>query len=142
MHWRRKWQPTPVFLPGESQGWGSLVGYHLWGHTESDTTDLTAAVSSLPWSPVTFSSSFNQASFPPQRLCIHSSPCLHTPPTLTPLHHSGLSSNVTSSELIPYHPNQTHDLILFSSVSEIHICFLDFHQSSLLKHVPQEQGCS
>ena len=30
MHWRRKWQPTPVFLPGESQGWGSLVGRHLW----------------------------------------------------------------------------------------------------------------
>ena len=28
MHWRRKWQPTPVFLPGESQGWGSLVGCH------------------------------------------------------------------------------------------------------------------
>ena len=37
MHWRRKWQPTPVFLPGESQGWGSLVGCHLWGRTESDT---------------------------------------------------------------------------------------------------------
>ena len=34
MHWRRKWQPTPVFLPGESQGWGSLVGCHLWGRTE------------------------------------------------------------------------------------------------------------
>ena len=33
MHWRRKWQPTPVFLPGESQGRGSLVGCHLWGHT-------------------------------------------------------------------------------------------------------------
>ena len=31
MHWRRRWQPTPVFLPGESQGWGSLVGCHLWG---------------------------------------------------------------------------------------------------------------
>ena len=31
MHWRRKWQPTPVFLPGESQGWGSLVGYSPWG---------------------------------------------------------------------------------------------------------------
>ena len=31
MHWRRKWQPTPVFLPGESQGWGSLVGCRLWG---------------------------------------------------------------------------------------------------------------
>ena len=41
MHWRRKWQPTPVFLPGESQGWRSLVGCHLWGHTESDTTEAT-----------------------------------------------------------------------------------------------------
>ena len=41
MHWRRKWQPTPVFLPGESQGWGSLVGCCLWGHTESDTTKVT-----------------------------------------------------------------------------------------------------
>ena len=40
MHWRRKWQPTPVFLPGESQGWGSLVGCRLWGHTESDTTKV------------------------------------------------------------------------------------------------------
>ena len=39
MHWRRKWQPTPVFLPRESQGWGSLVGCRLWGHTESDTTE-------------------------------------------------------------------------------------------------------
>ena len=35
MHWRRKWQPTPVFLPGESQGRGSPVGCHLWGRTES-----------------------------------------------------------------------------------------------------------
>ena len=41
MHWRRKWQPTPVFLPGESQGRGSLVGRRLWGHTESDTTEAT-----------------------------------------------------------------------------------------------------
>ena len=41
MHWRRKWQPTPVFLPGESQGPGSLVGCHLWGCTESDTTEAT-----------------------------------------------------------------------------------------------------
>ena len=41
MHCRRKWQPTPVFLPGESQGWGSLVGCHLWGRTESDTTGVT-----------------------------------------------------------------------------------------------------
>ena len=40
-HWRRKWQPTPVFLPGESQGRGSLVGCYLWGRTESDTTEAT-----------------------------------------------------------------------------------------------------
>ena len=40
-HWRRKWQPTPVFLPGESQGWGSLVGCRLWGCTEADTTEAT-----------------------------------------------------------------------------------------------------
>ena len=38
-HWRRKWQPTPVFLPGESQGRGSLMGCCLWGRTESDTTE-------------------------------------------------------------------------------------------------------
>ena len=41
LHWRRKWQPTPVFLPGESQGWGSLVGCRLWGRTESDVTKVT-----------------------------------------------------------------------------------------------------
>ena len=34
-------KPTSVFLPGESQGWGSLVGFCLWGHTESDTTEVT-----------------------------------------------------------------------------------------------------
>ena len=41
MHWRRKWQPTPVFLLGESQGQRSLVGCRLWGRTESDTTEVT-----------------------------------------------------------------------------------------------------
>ena len=41
MHWRRKWQPTPVFLPGESQGQKSLVGCRLWGRTESDMTEAT-----------------------------------------------------------------------------------------------------
>ena len=41
MHWRRKWQPTPVFLPGESQGQGSLVSCRLWGRTELDTTEAT-----------------------------------------------------------------------------------------------------
>ena len=48
MHWRRKWQLTPVFLPGESQGRGSLVGCRLWGRTESDmTSDLAAAAALL-----------------------------------------------------------------------------------------------
>ena len=41
MHWRRKRQPAPVFLRGESQEQGSLVGCHLWGRTESDTTEVT-----------------------------------------------------------------------------------------------------
>ena len=41
MHWRRKRQPTPVFLSGESQGRGSLVGCHLWGRTGLDTTEAT-----------------------------------------------------------------------------------------------------
>ena len=41
MHWRRKWQLTPVFLPGESQGQRSLVGCRLWGRTVSDTTEAT-----------------------------------------------------------------------------------------------------
>ena len=41
MHWRRKWQPTPVFLPGESQGRRSPMGCRLWGHTELDTTEAT-----------------------------------------------------------------------------------------------------
>ena len=41
IRWRRKWQPTPVFLPGEPQGWGSLVGCRLWGRTESDMTEAT-----------------------------------------------------------------------------------------------------
>ena len=41
MPWRRKWQPTPVFLTGESQGRGSLVGCHLWDRTEFNTTEAT-----------------------------------------------------------------------------------------------------
>ena len=46
MHWRKKWQPTPAFLPGESQGLGSLVGCRLWGRTESDTTERLSSSSS------------------------------------------------------------------------------------------------
>ena len=39
MHWRRKWQPTPVLLPGKSHGWSSLVGCSPWGCWESDTAE-------------------------------------------------------------------------------------------------------
>ena len=46
--WRRKWQPIPVFLPGESQGRRSHQGCYLWGRTESDTTEATFRPHSLP----------------------------------------------------------------------------------------------
>ena len=39
--WRRAWQPTPVFLPGDSHGQRSLVVYGPWGHEESDTIEMT-----------------------------------------------------------------------------------------------------
>ena len=39
--WRRQWQPTPVRLPGKSHGWKSLVGCSLWGHIESEMTEVT-----------------------------------------------------------------------------------------------------
>ena len=41
IHWRGKWQPTPLLLSGESQGRQSLLGCHLWGCTELDTTEAT-----------------------------------------------------------------------------------------------------
>ena len=48
MHWRRKWQPTPVFLPWESQGRGSLVGCHLWSRrVRHNWSDLAAATELL-----------------------------------------------------------------------------------------------
>ena len=48
MHWRRKWQPTPVFLPGESQGQGNLVGCRLWGcRVGHDWSDLAVADGSI-----------------------------------------------------------------------------------------------
>ena len=46
--WRRKWQPTPVFLAGESHGWRSLVGYSPWGRKQSDTTEqLTLSLNAI-----------------------------------------------------------------------------------------------
>ena len=48
MHWRRKWQPTSVFLPGESQGRGSLVGCSLWGHRVGHNWSDLAATAAIP----------------------------------------------------------------------------------------------
>ena len=44
LYWRRKWQSTPVFLPGESHGRRSLVGYSPRGHKESDTTYISISI--------------------------------------------------------------------------------------------------
>ena len=47
--WRRKWQPTPVFMPGESHGQKSLAGYSPWGCKESDTTEHVYMSTALMW---------------------------------------------------------------------------------------------
>ena len=47
--WRRKWQPTPIFLPGESHGQRSLAGYSPWGQKESDTTERLHLLTHLEW---------------------------------------------------------------------------------------------
>ena len=52
MHWRRKWQPTPMFLHGESQGQGSLASCRLWGRIESDTTEATYQQQQQIWRKV------------------------------------------------------------------------------------------
>ena len=88
MHWRRKWQPTPVFLPGESQGRQSLVGCRLWGRTELETTEVTAAAALLcfptftlvncPWPhSLTITITFQTVSLP-LRICSTSSPACYT----------------------------------------------------------------
>ena len=46
--WRRKWQPTPVFLPGKSHGWRNLIVYSPWGCKELDTTERLHFLSLLP----------------------------------------------------------------------------------------------
>ena len=47
--WRRAWKPTPVFLPGESHGQKSLVGYSPWSHKESDMTEHTHTILNKGW---------------------------------------------------------------------------------------------
>jgi len=76
MHWRRKWQPTPVFLPGEPQGWQSLVGCRLLGLTELDTTEATCSSSGSTYPGHTFLCSFAS---PRHVVCSLPSFCLSRP---------------------------------------------------------------
>ena len=75
--WKRAWQSTPVFLPGESQGQRTLVGYSPWGRTESDTTEATSYAHELtlhrgPWpTPAGRNRAFLQQGLAPiSRRCI------------------------------------------------------------------------
>ena len=79
MHWRRKWQPTPVFLPGESQGRQSLVGCRLWGRTSRARLKRLSSSSSC--------SSLQLACILPPRVlgkCLHSLPPPPSPPRFSP----------------------------------------------------------
>ena len=74
LHWRRKWQPTPVFLPGESQGWGSLVGCPLGSHRVGhDWNDLAKDAGNL----ISGSSAFSKSSLNIWKFTVHilSYPC-------------------------------------------------------------------
>ena len=73
--WRRKWQPTPVLLPGKSHGRRSLVGYSLWGHEESDTTERLH-FTSLHWSCKLSSASFQLLKHTKLLLTLKFSPCI------------------------------------------------------------------
>ena len=81
MHQRRKWQPTPVFLPRESQGQRSLVGCHLWGRTESvghDWSNLVVVVVVVVWGSTDFTflflSNYISPLFPPSTLSFFTNP--------------------------------------------------------------------
>ena len=75
--WRRVWQPTPVFLLGESHGLGSLLGYSPWGHRESDKNELTVHACTHSALCCTYVSSTSKA-YGKQELCLggHSTQCL------------------------------------------------------------------
>ena len=65
--WRRKWQPTPVFLPGESHGWRNLAGYSPWGRKEADTTEATQHACTHKWRSLGFLETFHQQGSGSQR---------------------------------------------------------------------------
>ena len=59
--WRRKWQPTPVFLPGKFHGQKSLVGYSPWGHKESDTAEHACRLDTYTYACICYSTLKNKA---------------------------------------------------------------------------------
>ena len=67
--WRKEWQPTPVFLPGESRGQRNLVGYGPWGPKESGTTErltlsLTLTIKKRTFGQTSLSAFFTTEEFP------------------------------------------------------------------------------
>ena len=110
MHWRRKWQPTPVFLPGESQGQGSLVGCHLWvAQSRTRLKRLSSSSSNLGMNSITFGFVTKVKWFPmgsesplwhaSSSLYLTPAPYLHSP---TPfLHQPSWCSLNTSSLFLP-----------------------------------------
>ena len=77
IHWRRKWQPIPVFLPGKFCDQRSLVGCSPWGHKESDTTELTHTQCAYPvWRPYTREAERGHSTFCLAR-CMESCVCVY-----------------------------------------------------------------
>ena len=68
--WKRAWQPTPVFLPGESHGQKSLAGYSPWGHNELDTTEQLSKQSDRNFRVLCQTKNQNASYSPGAMLCI------------------------------------------------------------------------
>ena len=91
--WRRKWQPTPVFLPGESHGQGSLVGYSPWGYKELDTIEQLSAQRLQSKRP------YNH--HPAKKLTIVNNQKSHLCPNHPPHHHPGSTMKTLSITKMP-----------------------------------------
>ena len=63
--WRRKWHPTPVFLPGESHGQRSLAGYSPWGHEESDMIECACTYACIKYQSLIYNGVKKQMPFLP-----------------------------------------------------------------------------
>ena len=107
--WRRKWQPTPVLLPGKLHGLRSLVGYSPWGHKESDMSELLHFHFLIPEAKSSSSEITNLTSFIEsyQRGALISCTVLHIP---------GIYNYLVSNCLF-FHLSQTHCTVL--SISKV-----------------------